>query len=153
FMVGCTAIISLAGLLLLAGAWFGPPPGTASWHGLAVLFSSDLVHTNGTVIRFDAGGTSKQRLAIPVVQFEIGRHAIVFHGIGSNSNPFSIGQQVPIAYRKSDPEDAYIRTFGQELFVPLLLILLSAPCLVIGGRAAYVIIRDRASQRSRQKSP
>ena len=145
FLFGCSSVILLAGLLFLAAAWFGPPLDLGRWRGLGVRFSSDLVYTTGTIIRLErgAGASSRSSTTIPVVEFPIEKGKFIVHGTGSNSNDFEVGQQVPVAYRKSNPETAYIRTFGEQYAVPLLMLLFAAPLLSIGIRGMYVVARKR----------
>jgi hypothetical protein len=86
-------------------------------------------------------------MAIPVVRFPVGKGTLVFYGQGSNNNPYSVGDKVSVAYRRSDPEVAYIRTFSDEFFTPLLMLLFASPFLLFVSRAVYVTVRERARGR------
>lgn len=145
-VIGCLAVVMIPGLLFLAAAWFGPPWGMGHWHGLNVLFSRDLVDTTGTVIRNEGAGSSKARLRAPVVRFPLGKGSLVFYGQGSTFSDDNVGDRVPVAYRKSDPETAYIRSFDAEYMTPLMMILFASPFMLFGVRGVYVLAQDRAKR-------
>jgi hypothetical protein len=117
---------------------------------LAVYFSRDLIYTTGTIIRLERTSIrhrntmSRVPVMIPVVRFPLGKGTLVVHGLGgSGTTSYTVGDKVPIAYRKSDPETAHIRTFEQEFAIPLVMIVFASPFLLIGFRLAYVNVRDR----------
>lgn len=115
------------------------------WHGLNVLFSRDLVYTTGTVIRNEGAGSSKARLRAPVVRFPLGKGSLVFYGRGSTFSDYDVGDKVPVAYRKSDPETAYISSFDAEYVTPLMMILFASPFMLFGVRGVYVA-QDRTKR-------
>ena len=138
-LIGCLGALYLMAAFFLAAAWFGPFWGFGNWHGISILFSRDLVYTTGTVIRFDRAGISRPTFT-PVVEYSVGNRRERFYGEGSNSTDFNKGDTVPIAYRRRDGT-AFIRTFGEELAVPLLMILFASPFLAMAGWGTYANLR------------
>jgi hypothetical protein len=135
-LFGCLGACYLLALFFLAAAWFGPFWGFGDWHGLAVLFSPDLVETTGKVIRVEHVGISGQ-VSTPVIEYSVQNRRIVFRGEGSNTHGLHRGDEVPVAYRRSDPAVAYIRTFEQRFAVPLLMMLFASPFLALALWGTY----------------
>ena len=147
-VVGCLGACYAFALFFLCAAWFGPFWGFGDWHGLAVLFSPDLVNTSGTVIRVEHVGISGQ-VSTPVIEYSIGVRRIVFRGEGSNTHGLHRGDEVPITYRKSDPSVAYIRGFDQEFAVPLLMILFASPFLAMALWGTYTNLPGQREARAK----
>ena len=131
-VVGCLSAVYLVAALFFALAWFGVPfIGDEGNHGLNVLFSRDLVMTKGKVIRFESMGTPGHPAAAPIVEIPNGKYPFHFRGLGSNSLSFDVGDEVSVAYPAGHPERAYIRTFSQMYFLPLLFIVFGLPFLAL----------------------
>jgi hypothetical protein len=148
-VVGCLGACYLMALFFLAAAWFGPFWGFGNWHGLSVLFGSDLVYTTGVVIRNDIGGTSSHRNVTPVVEYAVGNHRERFYGEGGNTREFEKGEQVPVAYRRGDLSTAHIRSFSEEFAVPLLLILFALPFVAMALWGTYVNLPGQRAAREK----
>jgi hypothetical protein len=137
---GCASLVVLPGLVLLAVAWFGVPG--MDWNGGNILFRSDLVHTTGKVVelQYSPGASPSDSPAYPIVQFAVGDRTATFQGIGTHppggavfeSRFFKVGEEVPVAYPKNEPEKAYINTFGQSAGIPTMLALFALTFLAIG---------------------
>ena len=140
-VIGCFAFLYAMALVFVAAAWFGLPFGDN--HGLDVVFSRNLVYTTGTVVRFDSNWTSKSHTSTPVVEIPLGRTRFRFRGEGMEQHPFTKGDAVPVAYPAGHPEQAYIRTFRQMYFGPLLMLLFASPFLALGVWGTIMQIRDR----------
>ena len=142
FAIGCFGFLYSMAFVFIAAAWFGIPLGNGH-HGLNVVFNRDLVYTTGKVIRFDAFVMSRSNTSTPVVEIPVGRTLFRFKGEGSNTHPFSKGDTVPVAYPAGHPDQAYIRTFSQTYFGPLLMLLFASPFLTMAVWGTIMQIRDR----------
>ena len=148
-LIGCLGVCYAFAAFFLCAAWFGPLWGFGDWHGLAILFSPDLVDTTGKVIRVEHVGISGQ-VSTPVIEYSIGERRIVFRGEGSNTHGLHTGDEVPITYRRSDPSVAYIRTFDQRFAVPLLMLLFASPFLAMALWGTYSNLPGVSARRERK---
>ncbi len=89
-------------------------------------------------------GTS--RTSTPIVEFPVEGRVMRFAAVGTNLKTFEAGDQVPVAYRKSNWEDAYVRTFGQQYGVPLLMLLFASPFLFIAIMGTRRLARPKSTR-------
>jgi hypothetical protein len=137
-LLGCLGFLYLMAAAFFAVAWFGVPfIGGGGNHGLNVMFRRDLVITNAKVVRFEDMSTPSHPGSAPIVEIPNGNHPFRFRGGGSDSRSFDVGEEVSVGYPAGHPELAYIRTFRQMYFLPLLFILFGLPFLAmaVGGTA------------------
>ncbi len=142
-LIGCLGFLYIMAAFFLAAAWFGPFWGFGDWHGIAVLFSPDLVNTTGKVIRTEHAGISRAQTSTPVIEYSIGNRRVIFRAEGSNTHGLHRGDDVEITYRRSDPRIAYIRTFEQRFAVPLMMVLFASPFLALAIWGTYSNLRPQ----------
>jgi len=123
--IGCIAVLYAVAAMFIAAAWFGLPFG--NHHGLSVLAQRDLVYTTGKVIRFESMSTPSHPGSRPIIEIPYGNGRFQFSGEGADSFPYSTGEELPVAYPAGHPERAYLRTFRQMYFGPLLMLLFALP--------------------------
>lgn len=142
-LAGClTVLYGIAAFFLLL-AWFGPPYGMlGEWRGLRHQFASDLVYSTGKIVRIDGSSMGTSRFSTPIIEFSVNGHPMRVRGQGSNSSPFHVGQEVAIAYPNGDPERAWVRTFGQQYALPLLMIFFASPFVIL----AFIATRNARKQ-------
>jgi hypothetical protein len=143
-VIGCVGFLYAVAAMFLAAAWFGLPFGNN--HGLNVLAQRDLVYTTGKVIRFESMATSSHPGSRPIVEIPYGNGRFRFSGEGEDSHPFSTGDDLPVAYPAGHPERAYLRTFRQMYFGPLLMVLFALPffAMALWGTVTNLPRRDAA---------
>ena len=141
---GCLFTVYAFALFFLLAAWFGPPLGTfGGWKGLGARLSSDLEHTTGTVIRLEGSRSGRSIFTIPIVEYSVNGKPMRFRGVGENNLGMDVGDRVPVAYRKSDLETAFIPTFGQFYGPPLLMLLFASPFVLISIAGTRNVLRAR----------
>jgi hypothetical protein len=146
FVIGCFAFLYAMALAFIALAWFGIPIGKNN-HGLDVVFSRNQVYTTGKVVRFESFHSRTSSSSWPFVEIPVGTTLFQFKAEGAESHPFDKGDLVPVAYPAGHPEKAYIRTFRQMYFGPLLMLLFASPFLAMALWGTFFQVRDRLRAR------
>jgi len=135
-MKPATVVTLIGSLFFFAGLLFlGIAAGFALY---SRAFLANAVATEGTVI-----GWREQA----VVRFTGPRGPVEFRATNFSSD-YHVGQNVPVLYRATDPQDASINSFSELWLLPVMLAAIATPGTLVGAGILTYRLRRRAIKRT-----